>query len=139
MLWIPFEHKIVSEYDQEIPQSQTADKPVALWWRATQQSQDTRKTNKPIKLIATLEWTQSNAQQNIENYRIPPGSNNQQQTHNNHKTPGRLTKQSNQTLFPIKMIVKLEWTQSNVQQNLENYRIPPGSNNQQQRITLCPF
>ena len=38
--------KIESEYDQEIPQSQTADKPVASWGRATQQSQDTRKTNK---------------------------------------------------------------------------------------------
>ena len=37
--------KIVSEYDQEIPQSQTADKPMTLQGRATQQSQDTRKTN----------------------------------------------------------------------------------------------
>ena len=27
-----------SEYDQEISQSQTADKPVAVWGRATQQS-----------------------------------------------------------------------------------------------------
>ena len=33
--------KIVSEYDQEIPQSQTADKPMALRRRATQQSLDT--------------------------------------------------------------------------------------------------
>ena len=33
------------EYDQEIPQSQTADKPMALQGRATQQSQDPRKTN----------------------------------------------------------------------------------------------
>ena len=31
-------NKIVSEYDQEIPQSQTADKPMALRGRATQQS-----------------------------------------------------------------------------------------------------
>ena len=31
-----------SEYDQEIPQSQTADKPVAPRGRATQQSPDTR-------------------------------------------------------------------------------------------------
>ena len=38
--------KIVSEYDQEIPQSQTADKPVASYGRATQQSRDTGKTNK---------------------------------------------------------------------------------------------
>ena len=37
--------KIVSEYDQEIPQSQTADNPVAQRGRAAQQSQDTRKTN----------------------------------------------------------------------------------------------
>ena len=38
-------NKIVSEYDQEIPQSQTADKPMALRGRATQQLRDTRKTN----------------------------------------------------------------------------------------------
>ena len=37
--------KIVSEYDQEIPQSQTADKPMAPRGRATQPSRDTRKTN----------------------------------------------------------------------------------------------
>ena len=36
---------IVSEYDQEKPQSQTADNPMALRERATQPSQDTRKTN----------------------------------------------------------------------------------------------
>ena len=38
--------KLVSEYDQEIPQSQTADKPVAPLGRATHQSRDTRKTKK---------------------------------------------------------------------------------------------
>ena len=37
--------KIVSEYNQEIPQSQTADKPMAPRGRATLQSNDTRKTN----------------------------------------------------------------------------------------------
>ena len=37
--------KIVSEYDQEIPQSQTADNPVTPRGRAAQPSQDTRKTN----------------------------------------------------------------------------------------------
>ena len=37
--------RIVSEYDQEIPQSQTADNPVAPRGRAAQPSQDTRKTN----------------------------------------------------------------------------------------------
>ena len=40
-----FKTKIVSEYDQEIPQSQTADNPMAPWGRATQSSLDTRKTN----------------------------------------------------------------------------------------------
>ena len=39
------ESKIVSEYDQEIPQSQTADNPVAPRGRAAQPSRDTRKTN----------------------------------------------------------------------------------------------
>ena len=37
--------KIVSEYDQEIPQSQTADNPMAPRGRATQPPRDTRKTN----------------------------------------------------------------------------------------------
>ena len=37
--------EIASEYDQEIPQSQTADNPVAPRGRAAQPSQDTRKTN----------------------------------------------------------------------------------------------
>ena len=39
------ETKIVSGYGQEIPQSQTADKPMAPRGRAIQQSRDTRKTN----------------------------------------------------------------------------------------------
>ena len=34
-----------SEYDQEIPQSQTADKPIAPRGKATQQPRDTSKTN----------------------------------------------------------------------------------------------
>ena len=37
--------KIVSEYDQKIPQSQTADNPMAQRGRAAQPSPDTRKTN----------------------------------------------------------------------------------------------
>ena len=47
---IKFYHKLMSnnknsEYDQEIPQPQTADKPMAPRGRATQPSRDTRKTN----------------------------------------------------------------------------------------------
>ena len=38
--------KKVSEYDQEIPQSQTTDKPEVSLGRAKQQSWDNRKTNK---------------------------------------------------------------------------------------------
>ena len=37
--------KIVSEYHQEIPQSQTAENPMAPRGRAAQPSRDTRKTN----------------------------------------------------------------------------------------------
>ena len=37
--------KIESEYDQELPQSQTADNPVAPRGRAAQPSRDTRMTN----------------------------------------------------------------------------------------------
>ena len=37
--------EIVSEYDQEIPHSQTADNPVAPRGRAAKPSRDTRKTN----------------------------------------------------------------------------------------------
>ena len=36
---------MLSEYDQEIPQSQTAINPVPQRGRAAQPSQDTRKTN----------------------------------------------------------------------------------------------
>ena len=36
---------INSKYDQEIPQSQTADKPMTLRARVTQLSRDTRKTD----------------------------------------------------------------------------------------------
>ena len=41
----PYNSKIVKEYDQEIPQSQTADNPVAPRGRAAQPSRDIRKTN----------------------------------------------------------------------------------------------
>ena len=57
-------HKILSEYEKEIPQSQTEDKPMAPRGRATQQSRETRKTNQAkqrflflIKMIAKLKWT----------------------------------------------------------------------------------
>ena len=46
--------KIVSEYDQEIPQSQTADKPMAPRGRATQHhktpGRQTKQSNQPSRL-----------------------------------------------------------------------------------------
>ena len=67
-----------SEYDQEIPQAQTTDNSTAPRGRATQPSRDTRnKLNKatsslfPITIIAILEWTYSNVQQNIEQLQTP--------------------------------------------------------------------
>ena len=45
MIMLHIKLKIVSEYDQEIPQSQTADSPLAPQGRAAQPSRDTRKTN----------------------------------------------------------------------------------------------
>ena len=44
-----------SEYDQKIPQSQTADKPMASWGRATQQPQDTRKTSKATSSLFPIQ------------------------------------------------------------------------------------
>ena len=56
--------KIVGEYDQEIPQSQTADKLISPRGRVTQQSRDTSRTNQarqpslsPHQDDCKLEWT----------------------------------------------------------------------------------
>ena len=69
MLLFPL--KIVSEYDQEKPQSRTADKPMAPRGRATQQlaRHQEDKLSKatatsplfPMKMIAKQEWTERNA------------------------------------------------------------------------------
>ena len=69
----PASIKKVSDYVQEILQSQTADKPMAM----------------------------------------------QGKPHNNHETPARQTKQSNQLFLPHQDHCKLEWTQSNEQQIIE--------------------
>ena len=61
----------------------------------------------------------------------------EEEPHNNHETRKRQTKQSNQlSLFPIKMIAKLEGIQSNVQQNIEQLQTPTmGVTSQQHRTT----
>ena len=86
-----------SENDQKIPQSQTADKPVHREEGPHKILRDTRKTNKakqpasslfPIEMIAKLEWTQSNAQQNKEKIQNTTlGGNNQHRINNNKATP----------------------------------------------------
>ena len=66
--------RIVSDFDQEIPQSQTAGEHILPLGRATQNITrllgDTlsiaTSSLYPIKVIAKTEWTYSNAQQNIE-------------------------------------------------------------------------
>ena len=71
MIYKTFRSQKVSEYDQEIPQSQTTDRPYAPLGRTTEhlQQQDIQKTIKIqatgslfiVVMIAKLERTQSNA------------------------------------------------------------------------------
>ena len=65
---------VCSKYDQEIPQSQTADKRVASWGRARHQEDKQSKATSslfPIEMIVKLEWAQSNTQQNIDQLQNP--------------------------------------------------------------------
>ena len=52
----------------------------------------------------------------------------EEEPHNNHKTQGRHKEDKQRkaisSLFPIIMIAKLEWTQSNAQQNIEQLQNP---------------
>ena len=48
----------------------------------------------------------------------------EEEPHNNHETPGRQTKQMNQPSLSHQDYRKLEWTQSNAQQNIEESRKP---------------
>ena len=60
------EPRIVSEYDQEIPQSQTADNPMAPRGRATQPSRDTRKTNKQSNHLSLPHQDDCNTTNDLE-------------------------------------------------------------------------
>ena len=66
---IYLKYKIVSEYDQEIPQSQTADTTITR----NHEDKQSKATSSlfPIEMIAKLEWTQSIAQRNIEQLQNP--------------------------------------------------------------------
>ena len=67
--------KIVSEYNQEIPQSQTHGTARKTHTTTTRHREDklSKATSSlfPIEMIAKLEWTQSNAQQNMEQLQTP--------------------------------------------------------------------
>ena len=68
---------MLSEYDQEIQKSQTADKPMTPRERTTQPSRDTRKTNHASKATSFLSHQDDsktkigNVQQNIQQLRLP--------------------------------------------------------------------
>ena len=70
--------KKVSEYDQEIPQSLTADNPVAPRGRVAQPSRDTRKTNKQSNQLSLTHQDDCNTRTDTKqrttkqnNYRLP--------------------------------------------------------------------
>ena len=48
----------------------------------------------------------------------------EEESHSNHETPGRQLSKATRSVFPIKMISKLEWTQSNAEQNIEQLQNP---------------
>ena len=59
----------------------------------------------------------------IRKYLHPSPCSREEETHNNHETPGRQS-QAISSPFPTEMIAKLEWTQSNAQQNIEQLQTP---------------
>ena len=58
--------KIVSEYDQEIPQSQTADNPVAPRGRGPQPSGDTRRQIKQSNQLSLPHQDDCNTKMDIK-------------------------------------------------------------------------
>ena len=58
--------KTVSEYDQEIPQSQTADNPMVPRGRATQPSRDTRKQIKQSNQLSLPHQDDCNTRMDIK-------------------------------------------------------------------------
>ena len=61
-----FKPKIVSEYDQELPQSQTADNPMVPRGSATQPSRDTRKTIKQSNQLSLPHQDDCNTRMDIK-------------------------------------------------------------------------
>ena len=65
-----YDKKIVSEYDQEIPQSQSADNPMAPQGRATQPSQDTRRQIKQSNQLSLPHQADCNDRMDINHYSV---------------------------------------------------------------------
>ena len=86
--------KIVSEYDQEIPQSQTADNPVARRGRAAHPSRDTGRQFKQSNQLSLPHQddcnTRTDTKQRTTKHRTITdshnGSNNKQKVHNDRTT-----------------------------------------------------
>ena len=59
----------------------------------------------------------------------------EEEPHNNHETQGRHHSRATSSLFPIKMIAKVEWTQSNAQhkRKLQNLTMGATINNKLKR------
>ena len=85
---------IVSEYDQEIPQSQTADNPMAPRGRAAQPSRDTRRQIKQSNQLSLPHQDDCNTRMVIKQRTTKHrtitdshnGSNNKQKIHDNRPT-----------------------------------------------------
>ena len=58
------------------------------------------------------------------NHKLQTNPWHREEPHNTHETPGRQTKQSNQLFLPHQDDCKLEWTKSNLQQNIEPLQTP---------------
>ena len=73
---------------------------------------NTRKDTKIVSMIRKYHKLQTNPWHREE------------EPHNNHEAPGRQLSKATSSLFPIKMTAKLEWAQSNAQQNIEQLQNP---------------
>ena len=65
-VWINTDSKIISKYDQEIPQSQTADNPIAPRGRAAQPSRDAKRQIKQSNQLSLPHQDDCNTRMDIK-------------------------------------------------------------------------
>ena len=94
-------------------------------------AQNSKTVNVHHKVTHKLVWNLENGSQIVSmirkyhNHKLQTYTwHREEEPQNNHETPGRQIKQSNQVSTTIKMITNLEWTQSNAQQNVEQLQNP---------------